>query len=83
MPTPDAWPASAISSASASRPVTAGAWAATGCGVAAPTGYLLVAQGNAMLADQILGELQYFRKLDVDVYVYDYRGYGLSKRAAG
>ena len=32
-----------------------------------------------MLADQILGELQYFRKLDVDVYVYDYRGYGLSE----
>ena len=47
--------------------------------VAAPTGYLLVAQGNAMLADHILGELQYFRKLDVDVYVYDYRGYGLSE----
>ena len=36
MPTPDAWPASAISSASASRPVTAGAWAATGCGSPLP-----------------------------------------------
>jgi pimeloyl-ACP methyl ester carboxylesterase len=46
---------------------------------ASPHGYLLVAQGNAMLADQIMDELQYFRKLDVDVYVYDYRGYGLSQ----
>jgi len=46
---------------------------------AAPTGYLLVAQGNATLADQIVGELQYFRSLGVDVYLYDYRGYGLSE----
>lgn len=44
----------------------------------APSGYLLVAQGNAMLADQIMRELQYFRDLGFDVYVYDYRGYGLS-----
>ncbi|MBI3570624.1 MAG: alpha/beta fold hydrolase [Gammaproteobacteria bacterium] len=43
-----------------------------------PRGYLLVAQGNAMLADQILGELQIFRDRGFDVYVYDYRGYGLS-----
>jgi len=46
---------------------------------AAPQGYLLVAQGNAMLADQIMGELQYFRDRGFDVYVYDYRGYGLSQ----
>lgn len=46
---------------------------------AAPTGYLLVAQGNATLADQIVRELQYFRSLGVDVYLYDYRGYGLSE----
>lgn len=46
---------------------------------AAPNGYLLVAQGNAMLADQIMGELQYFRDQGFDVYVYDYRGYGLSE----
>jgi hypothetical protein len=44
----------------------------------AATGYLLVAQGNATLADQIVRDLQYFRRLRVDVYVYDYRGYGLS-----
>ncbi|MCR4345637.1 MAG: alpha/beta fold hydrolase [Sulfuricaulis sp.] len=43
-----------------------------------PRGYLLVAQGNAMLADQIMGELQVFRDRGFDVYVYDYRGYGLS-----
>lgn len=46
---------------------------------AAPTGYLLVAQGNATLTDQIARELQYFRSLGVDVYLYDYRGYGLSE----
>lgn len=44
-----------------------------------PWGYLLVAQGNAMLADQIAGELQFFRDLGLDVYLYDYRGYGLSE----
>lgn len=43
-----------------------------------PRGYLLVAPGNAMLADQIMGELQVFRDRGFDVYVYDYRGYGLS-----
>lgn len=43
-----------------------------------PRGYLLVAPGNAMLADQIIGELQIFRDRGFDVYVYDYRGYGLS-----
>lgn len=42
-------------------------------------GYLLVAQGNAMLADQIMDEFQYFRDQGFDVYVYDYRGYGLSE----
>jgi alpha-beta hydrolase superfamily lysophospholipase len=46
---------------------------------AAPKGYLLVAPGNAMLADQIMGEFQYFRDRGFDVYVYDYRGYGLSQ----
>ena len=45
----------------------------------APQGYLLVAQGNAMLADQIADELQFFRDLGLDVYLYDYRGYGLSE----
>lgn len=46
---------------------------------AKPQGYLLVAPGNAMLADQIVGELQVFRDLGLDIYVYDYRGYGLSQ----
>ena len=45
----------------------------------APWGYLLVAQGNAMLADQIIGELQFFRDFGLDIYIYDYRGYGLSE----
>jgi len=44
-----------------------------------PGGYLLVAQGNAMLADQILKELAFFRELGLDVYVFDYRGYGMSE----
>ena len=47
--------------------------------VPAASGYLLVAQGNATLIDQIARELQTFRRLDVDIYLYDYRGYGLSE----
>lgn len=43
-----------------------------------PQGYLLVVPGNAMLADQIAAKLQFFRNLGLDVYVVDYRGYGLS-----
>ena len=46
---------------------------------AAPLGYLLVAQGNAMLADRIMNVLAFFRETGLDVYVYDYRGYGLSE----
>lgn len=42
-------------------------------------GYLLIAQGNAMLADQLLADLQPFRDLGLDVYIYDYRGYGISQ----
>lgn len=55
---------------------TLGGYKLRAAGVA--KGYLLVAQGNAMLADQIVGELQIFRDRGLDVYVYDYRGYGLS-----
>jgi len=44
-----------------------------------PWGYLLVAQGNAMLADHIIGEFQSFRDLGLEVFIYDYRGYGLSE----
>ena len=43
-----------------------------------PKGYVLVAQGNAMLADQLIADLQFFRERGFDVYLYDYRGYGLS-----
>lgn len=41
-----------------------------------PRGYLLVAQGNAIFADQIMGVLTYFRNAGLDVY--DYKGYGFS-----
>ncbi len=44
-----------------------------------PRGYILVAQGNAMLADQLISDLKLFRKKGFDVYVYDYRGYGQSE----
>ena len=48
-----------------------------------PKGYLLVVQGNAMLADQLVADLQSFRDLGLDVYIFDYRGYGISKGKAG
>lgn len=41
-------------------------------------GALLFAQGNAMLADQMLRALLPIAAQGVDVYVFDYRGYGLS-----
>lgn len=44
-----------------------------------PKGYLLVAQGNAMLADQILGNFVGFANSGLDVYIFDYRGYGRSE----
>lgn len=45
----------------------------------AARGYLLVAQGNATLADQLAGALAPFRDSGLDVYVFDYRGYGISQ----
>jgi alpha/beta superfamily hydrolase len=42
-------------------------------------GYLLIAQGNAMLADQILGSFMEFAQAGLDVYIFDYRGYGRSQ----
>jgi hypothetical protein len=42
-------------------------------------GYLLVLQGNAILADQILGEFSRYAAAGYDVYIYDYRGYGRSE----
>lgn len=41
-------------------------------------GFVLVAQGNAMLADQLLLDLSYFSKAGIEAYVFDYRGYGNS-----
>lgn len=48
-------------------------------GRAIPRGYLLVAQGNAMLADQIIMLFNQFAELGYDVYIFDYRGYGRSE----
>jgi len=49
-------------------------------GATAPaTGFMLFAQGNAMLADQLLDALKSFARPGVDVFVYDYRGYGQSQ----
>lgn len=42
-------------------------------------GRMLVAQGNAMLADQLLGYLTHFTSAGLDTYVFDYRGYGASE----
>lgn len=44
-----------------------------------PKGYLLVIQGNAMLADQILSEFRSYAEAGYDIYLYDYRGYGRSE----
>jgi len=46
--------------------------------LASPKGYLLVMQGNAILADQIIEEFSHFSSAGFDVYVYDFRGYGRS-----
>lgn len=42
-------------------------------------GFVLVAQGNAMLADQLLLDLNYLSKSGIEAYVFDYRGYGNSE----
>lgn len=41
-------------------------------------GYVLMALGNAMISDQIIGSLREFSEQHYDVYIYDYRGYGNS-----
>ena len=43
------------------------------------TGYLLVVQGNAMLADQLITHFSPFAARGYDVYIFDYRGYGRSE----
>jgi alpha/beta superfamily hydrolase len=47
--------------------------------MASAKGYLLVAQGNAMLAEQIIDSFQAFAEAGYDVYIFDYRGYGRSE----
>jgi alpha/beta superfamily hydrolase len=47
--------------------------------LSAAKGYLLVLQGNAILADQIIQEFAAFAAAGLDVYIYDYRGYGRSE----
>ena len=42
-------------------------------------GYLLILQGNAILADQLIGEFTRYARGGYDVYMYDYRGYGRSE----
>ncbi len=44
-----------------------------------PRGYVLVALGNAMLADQVVGEFRFLQAEGFDVFIYDYRGYGISE----
>ncbi len=46
--------------------------------VSASKGYLLVMQGNAILADQIIEAFTPYSSAGFDVYVYDFRGYGRS-----
>lgn len=41
-------------------------------------GSMLVAQGNAMLADQLLSSLSHFSVAGIDTWIFDYRGYGSS-----
>lgn len=42
-------------------------------------GYVLMALGNAMIANQIIPTTRYLSILGYDVYIYDYRGYGNSE----
>ncbi|MET0068971.1 MAG: alpha/beta fold hydrolase [Candidatus Thiodiazotropha sp.] len=44
-----------------------------------PEGYVLLALGNAMIADQIIASLKYLSSNGFDVYIFDYRGYGNSE----
>jgi len=44
-----------------------------------PEGYILVALGNAMIADLMITTLEQFSQRGYDIYIYDYRGYGESQ----
>ena len=41
--------------------------------------YILMALGNAMISDQMIGHIKSFAEQGYDVYIYDYRGYGNSE----
>lgn len=45
----------------------------------AVVGRLLVAQGNAMLSDRLLSSLTGFSDAGIEVFIFDYRGYGNSE----
>lgn len=42
-------------------------------------GYVLMALGNAMIADQMIEELADYARSGYDAFIYDYRGYGNSE----
>ncbi len=42
-------------------------------------GYVLMALGNAMIADQMIVHLRDYARAGYDAYIYDYRGYGKSE----
>jgi hypothetical protein len=44
-----------------------------------PEGYVLMALGNAMIADRMVRELSVYGAHGYDAFIYDYRGYGLSE----
>jgi alpha/beta superfamily hydrolase len=44
-----------------------------------PKGYLLIALGNAMIADRMITSFDQFAQNGLDIYIYDYRGYGNSE----
>ena len=44
-----------------------------------PKGYVLMALGNAMIADRMIHELSAYGASGYDAFIYDYRGYGSSE----
>lgn len=44
-----------------------------------PKGYILMALGNAMLADQMISAVERFSQRGYATYIFDYRGYGESQ----
>ncbi len=45
----------------------------------APRGYVLVTQGNAMLAEHTVPVLRFFAQAGFDAFAFDFRGYGTSE----